>query len=120
MRSNRPPSGPTTATFHRAEAFTSDEKRCQFLGHAREVISASPGHDLKEGSEHVRHGMCSILVWVEPLAGRRHVDARRRRTRIDWAVSVDRLLNMDNPETDRVALVMDNLNTHSRIALRSI
>jgi hypothetical protein len=90
-----------------------DEKPYQLLGQAREPIPASPGHDLKEDSEYVRHGTCSIFVWVEPLAGHRHVDARPQRTRTDWAAGVDRLLNTDYPHAERVVLVMDNLNTHT-------
>lgn len=62
-----------------------DEKPYQLLAHARDPIPARPGHDLKQDSEYVRHGTCSIFVWVEPLAGRRRVDARRQRTRLDWA-----------------------------------
>ena len=69
-----------------------DEKPYQLLGHARDPILAAPGHDLKEDSEYVRHGTCSIFVWAEPLAGRRRVDARARRTRIDWAAEIDELL----------------------------
>ena len=90
-----------------------DEKPYQLLGHARDPIPARPGQDLKEDSEYVRHGTCSIFVWAEPLAGRRRVDARPRRTRIDWAVEVDELLTVDYPDADRVVLVMDNLNTHT-------
>ena len=90
-----------------------DEKPYQLLGHARDPIPARPGHDLKEDSEYVRHGTCSIFVWAEPLAGRRRVDARPRRTRIDWAAEVDQLLNVDYPHAQRVVLVMDNLNTHT-------
>ena len=90
-----------------------DEKPYQLLGHARDPIPACPGHDLKEDSEYVRHGTCSIFVWVEPLAGRRRVDARAQRTRIDWATEIDQLLNVDYPDAQRVVLVMDNLNTHT-------
>ena len=90
-----------------------DEKPYQLLGHARAPIPARPGHDRKEDSEYVRHGTCSIFVWAEPLAGRRRVDARPRRTRIDWAAEVDQLLTVDYPNAQRVVLVMDNLNTHT-------
>ena len=90
-----------------------DEKPYQLLDHARPPIPAGPGHDLKEDSEYVRHGTCSIFVWAEPLAGRRHVNARQRRTRIDWAAEIDRLLTVDYPKADRVVLVLDNLNTHT-------
>ena len=90
-----------------------DEKPYQLLGHARDPVPAAPGRDRREDSEYVRRGTCSIFVWVEPLAGRRRVVARRQRTRIDWAHEVDRLLTHDYPDAERVVLVMDNLNTHT-------
>ena len=90
-----------------------DEKPYQLLAHARDPIGAAPGRDRKQDSEYVRHGTCSIFVWVEPLAGWRHVDAQRRRTKIDWAHQVERLLTIDYPDADKVVLVMDNLNTHN-------
>jgi hypothetical protein len=90
-----------------------DEKPYQLLDHARDPIPAAPGHDLKEDSEYIRHGTCSIFVWVEPLAGWRRVNARTQRTRIDWAHEVDHLLTCDYPNAGTVVLVMDNLNTHN-------
>jgi hypothetical protein len=90
-----------------------DEKPYQLLAHARDPIPATPGHDMKEDSEYVRHGTCSIFVWVEPLAGWRRVNARTQRTRLDWAHEVDHLLNCDYPDAEKVVLVMDNLNTHN-------
>jgi len=90
-----------------------DEKPYQLLDHARDPIPATPGHDRKEDSEYVRHGTCSIFVWVEPLRGWRHVDAQRQRTKLDWAHQVERLLTIDYPDADTVVLVMDNLNTHT-------
>jgi DDE superfamily endonuclease len=90
-----------------------DEKPYQLLAHARDPIPAAPGRDRKEDSEYVRCGTCSIFVWVEPLAGRRRVIARRQRTRVDWAEEVDHLLSVEYPDADKVVLVMDNLNTHT-------
>lgn len=90
-----------------------DEKPYQLLAHAREPLPARPGSDRKEDSEYVRHGTCSIFVWVQPLAGYRRVNARRQRTRLDWAAGIDHLLSTDYPEADKVVLVMDNLNTHT-------
>ena len=94
-----------------------DEKPYQLLAHAREPIPAAPGRDLREDSEYVRHGTCSIFVWVEPLAGWRRVDALARRTRIDWAAQVKTMLTVDYPDADTVVLVMDNLNTHGIASL---
>jgi len=90
-----------------------DEKPYQLLDHARDPVPATPGNDLKIDSEYVRRGTCSIFVWVEPLTGHRRVTAREHRTRLDWAAEVDRLLNHDYPDVEKVVLVMDNLNTHS-------
>ncbi|WP_083788227.1 transposase [Frankia sp. EAN1pec] len=94
-----------------------DEKPYQLLAHARDPIPATPGHDRREDSEYVRHGTCSIFCWVEPLAGWRRVQATPRRTRIDWAHYVRRLLTLDYPDAERVVLVMDNLNTHEHTEL---
>ena len=94
-----------------------DEKPYQLLAHARDPIPAVPGRDLREDSEYVRHGTCSIFVWVEPLAGWRRVEALQRRTRLDWAGQVKAMLTVDYPEAEKVVLVMDNLNTHGVASL---
>ena len=97
-----------------------DEKPYQLLAHARDPIPATPGpngRDLREDSEYVRHGTCSIFVWVEPLAGWRRVDALARRTRLDWAGQVKQMLTVDYPDAETVVLVMDNLNTHGVASL---
>jgi len=94
-----------------------DEKPYQLLAHARDPIPAVPGRDLREDSEYVRHGTCSIFVWVEPLAGWRRVHALPQRTRLDWAGQVKQLLTVDYPDAESVVLVMDNLNTHNIASL---
>src|SRR6266568_2137016 len=87
-----------------APVVCTDEKPYQLPGHVRDPIPAGPGHDLKQDPEYVRHGTCSIFVWVEPLAGRRRVNARQRRTRIDWAHEIDQLLSVDYPHAERIEL----------------
>jgi hypothetical protein len=94
-----------------------DEKPYQLLGQVRDPIPAQPGQDLKEDSEYVRCGTCSIFCWVEPLRGWRRVDAQPRRTMVDWARQVERLLTLDYPDAGKVVLVMDNLNTHTIASL---
>lgn len=90
-----------------------DEKPYQLLDHVRDPIPAKPGQDLKQDSEYVRCGTCSIFCWVEPLRGWRRVDAQPHRTRIDWAAQVKHLLTVGYPGAEKVVLVMDNLNTHT-------
>lgn len=94
-----------------------DEKPYQLLAPARDPVPAAPGHDRREDCEYVRCGTCSIFCWVEPLAGWRRVDAQPRRTRVDWAHQVQRLLTIDYPHAATVVLVMDNLNTHGIASL---
>jgi hypothetical protein len=94
-----------------------DEKPYQLLGQVRDPIPAAPGRDRAEDSEYVRCGTCSIFCWVEPLRGWRRVDAQPRRTMVDWAHQVERLLTLDYPDAGKVVLVMDNLNTHTIASL---
>jgi len=89
-----------------------DEKPYQLPGHARDPVPGRPGRDRLEDSEYVRAGTCSIFCWVEPLRGWRRVDAQPRRTKVDWARQVKRMLTCDYPGAETVVLVMDNLNTH--------
>jgi hypothetical protein len=90
-----------------------DEKPYQFLGETREPIPMKPGKVKREDNEYVRNGTCSIFIFTEPLKGWRRTCASERRTRIDWAEQVQILLEEDYPDTPKVCLVMDNLNTHT-------
>lgn len=90
-----------------------DEKPYQLLSQCAEPIPMKPGKPRKEDYEYLREGTCSIFVFTEPLAGRRYVCARERRTKIDWALMIQELLEVHYPHAKRIRLVMDNLNTHS-------
>ena len=65
-----------------------DEKPYQLLDEAREPIPMKPAKPLREDSEYVRQGTCSIFLFTEPLVGWRHVTVREQRTRLDWAEQV--------------------------------
>ncbi|MNW38014.1 hypothetical protein D3C74_150710 [compost metagenome] len=58
-------------------------------------------------------GNSSLFMFTEPLAGWRPVQARERRTKIDWAIQIQELPEVHYPKAKRVRLVMDNLNTHT-------
>jgi hypothetical protein len=90
-----------------------DEKPLQLLDDIRDPIPMDVGRVRKIDSEYKRCGTCSIFVFVEPLRGFRRVSALPRRTRVDWAHEVERLLTVDYPDAGKIVLVMDNLNTHS-------
>lgn len=83
------------------------------LGDKLNPIPMKPGQPLLEDYEYVREGTCCLFIFTEPLKGWRHIEATKRRTRLDWAHQVDQLLTKHYPNADCVRLVMDNLNTHT-------
>ena len=89
-----------------------DEQPYQMLDDARPPQPAAPGKIAKQDDEYRRGGTCSIFVAVEPKAGRRFVQPRRRRTRVDFARFVRDLLRR-YPHARAIHLVLDNLNTHN-------
>ena len=90
-----------------------DEQPCQLLCEKLDPIPMKPGRPLRVDYEYVREGTCCIFVFTEPLQGWRHIEATRRRTKLDWAHQIDQLLTEYYPDAQRVRLVMDNLNTHT-------
>ena len=90
-----------------------DEQPFQFLGENLQPVPMKPGKPRKEDYEYVRNGVCSIFIFSEPLAGWRHVHSAERRTKKDWALQIQELLDVYYPNAKRIRLVMDNLNTHA-------
>ena len=62
-----------------------DESSKQLVGEVHAPIPAAPGHGEIIDHEYVRHGVATLFVEIEPLAGRCHVEVTERRTRQDWA-----------------------------------
>jgi transposase len=91
-----------------------DEQPIQLLGEVREPIPATKDHPKRVDYEYERAGTASIFMFSEPLAGKREVSVRTRRTKVDWALEVDRLLQANYATAEKVILVCDNLNTHTR------
>ena len=53
-------------------------------------------------------------MFAEPLAGWREVTVRDTKTKVDWAIEVASLLEGRYADVERVILVCDNLNTHTK------
>jgi hypothetical protein len=64
--------------------------------------------------EYERNGTASIFMFAEPLKGWRQVRARPQRTKVDWALEIKELLTTRFAEAEKVLLVCDNLNTHTK------
>jgi hypothetical protein len=94
-----------------------DESNKQLVGEVRVPIATAPGHGRILDHEYVRHGIATLFVEVEPLAGRRHGEVTERRTHQDWARFIKTMLVEHYPQAIKVRLVMDNLNTHDLASL---
>ena len=90
-----------------------DEKPYQILGESREPLPMRPGDLMKVDSEYVRNGTVSIFCFIQPHHGMIKQFVEPTRTAIDWAEKIRYLVDVMEPNADKIVLVMDNLNTHS-------
>lgn len=91
-----------------------DEQPIQLLSETRPPITATLNHPERVDYEYERAGVASIFMFTEPLAGKREVTVRERRTKIDWAFEMEKLLTTHYSHVEKIILVCDNLNTHTR------
>ena len=94
-----------------------DETSKQLIGEVARPVSAAPGQIAQYDYEYVRHGVANIFMVFEPLAGQREAQVTERRTRKDWAECLRHISDEMYPDTERLVLVEDNLNTHSPASL---
>jgi DDE superfamily endonuclease len=91
-----------------------DEQPIQPLKETRKPIRGTKNHARRVDYEYERAGTASIFMFCEPLNGWRQVSVRDRRTKVDWAQEVEGLLRTRYRSAERVILVCDNLNTHTK------
>lgn len=94
-----------------------DERPCYLIGDAREVIPAKPGQLARFDYEYVRNGTATVFGLFAPLLGWREMIVTERRTRVDFAGCLKRLVDEFYPQAERIVVVLDNLNTHSKASL---
>ena len=97
-----------------------DEQPVQLVKQTRRVLPATKNHPQRVDYEYERKGTASIFLFAEPLAGWRQATARQRRTKSDWAAEVATLLDGRYAECERITLVCDNLNTHTKGAFYEV
>ena len=103
-----------------------DEKPKQLLDEVYPRVAAKPavvGPDdeiLKKGkpkridAEYERIGTSCIFIFTEPLGGWRRVVARESRKKDDYAILMRELREVYFPKADKIRIVSDNLNIHSK------
>jgi len=94
-----------------------DETSRQLLGEGRPPRPAVPGRPARHDPEYVRNGVANLFLVTEPLRGWRDVLVSDQRTRVDFAACVKALADVHDPHAERIALVLDQLNTHSPASL---
>jgi len=94
-----------------------DESNRQLIEETRTALPVKPGEGRKVDYEYRRNGVVDFFMMFEPLAGRRHVEIRTSRKRVDSAYCIQQLVGVYYPECEKIVLIMDNLNTHSAALL---
>ncbi len=75
--------------------------------------SAKPGQVAREDYTYEKKGSENLFIAYEPLAGKRYLKVTEHRTKKDWALFMQEVLEEHYPDVPKVVLVMDNLNTHT-------
>lgn len=94
-----------------------DEQPVQMVKETRQSIPCEPGKPKRYDYQYERAGVVNVFMFAEPLAGKRYVSVRERRTATDWAIEIKNMLDNIYPDAEKVVLVMDNLNTHKIASL---
>ncbi len=102
-----------------------DEQPVQLIKEMRQPIAASKEHPRRIDYDWVarryqRAGTASIFMFTEPLSGWRQAQTRSHRTKADWAIEVAYLLQGRYVNCEKVTLVCDNLNTHTKGAFYEV
>ena len=90
-----------------------DETSVQLVGEKRIPVPMAPGRPARYDYEYERNGVAAVFMLTEPLRGWREVVVGDHRTAIDFADVIKHLVDVHFPEVEQIALVMDQLNTHT-------
>jgi hypothetical protein len=94
-----------------------DETSKQLVGDSRPPEPLQPGKVQRQDAEYERKGTCNLFIFFEPLRGWRRVWVTDQRRKVEWADCVKQMLEVHYPQARKIALVCDNLNTHTGGAL---
>jgi len=94
-----------------------DERPVQLIGELRRPIPAKLGRKARYDYEYKRNGVANIFMIFEPLKGKRQLQVTQRRTKKDWAKCVKWMVDELYSDSEKIVLVMDNLNTHKKASL---
>lgn len=91
-----------------------DEQPVQLVEEVNLPIPATKKHPKRVDYEYKRAGVANIFMFAEPLGQWRHVSVREKKTKVDWAIEMANLLEGRYARCEKVIVVCDNLNTHTK------
>lgn len=94
-----------------------DEKMTQLLSDVREPLPLMPNMGRRQDYEYRRGGTRNLFLFVEPKAGKRTVLVTLRRGKTEFAQAMRYLVDTLYPQAEMIDVVLDNLNTHTYLAL---
>ena len=94
-----------------------DEASKQLFTEVRAPIPMKPGQPARHDYEYERNGTANMFMIFAPLEGVRHVKVTERRTAKDYGQILKNIADIYWPDTDKIILVNDNLNTHKPASL---
>ena len=90
-----------------------DERPCLLRGDVLAPLPVQPGQAAREDYQYERNGSAVALLAYRIDTGERYVEIRPQRTKQDYAQFVQAAIDVLCPGVPRVAIVNDNLNTHT-------
>ena len=76
-----------------------------------------PGSPEKYDYQYKRNGTANIFVAVDFKGGKRDITVTKRRTKKDFALYIKHLVDNVFPEAKKLRIVLDNLSTHTYLAI---
>ncbi len=84
---------------------------------AHALAPKKPGRLQRYDYEYERKGTANIFAFFEPKRRWRDLDVTERRTAVDFALAMRRLVDEHYPAAEKVRVGLDNLNTHTPASL---
>jgi transposase len=86
-------------------------------GREAHALAREPRRALRYDYDYERRGTCNLFMVFEPRRGWRCVEVTERRTALEFAEQMRRLVDEHYPRAEVIRVVLDNLNTHTGAVL---
>ena len=94
-----------------------DETSKQLIAETRAPIPPKPGRPARHDYEYERNGVANLFMIFAPLEGWRRVEVTDHHAAVDYAKVLKDLSDVRFPAAAKIALVQDNLSTHTPASL---